>query len=883
MAALRDFLSLRRNAPVFTHTGLGGGMMGSYYIMQEDMGQFLDLYKAALKADLDLYLTEVHRNVSPIFLDFDFKQTTPDRLYTKEHIARIYELIWIEASKYVEIEEDELICYVLEKPAPRSDSKGYKDGFHLEFPDIVTCPEVQHLIRENILKSGALAELFEGVGFTNSPEQIYDERVIDKNNILMYGSKKDGEKTRWAVSYTLDGFHGGEKETDEEPEELVERLSIRNKFKEKEILEEGMDEVTAYREKIAEKAKQVASRVSLQGEGSASDGREMSFETLMALLSNTDARHADSYPEYAPNAWSVMRCCLANKFTTRQMYEAVHAFSKRSDNYDEHKVDEFIAKGIPESDNPRTIKTLVASLREDSPEVYQDLFGEANAGLKELVEAILKEGISHQKVALVMRQIDPNFMFTGNDRLYHRNDAGIYKPMNPETQTEQLLLIASKYVKEAIKTGYGAKIRMGEKPGKGMGKNYKKAVESLENRSFKKACVEEFKTLMLDTEAEEKFNTIQHVIACNNGVFDLRERAFRPARADEYFSMTTGFDYEPATFEAIDELIDSLYPSPETAKHVKKLLGRTLEGGNADQLAYFFHGAGSNGKSVINTLIKAGLGDWAVQMKLSYFTAVDKDAEGASPFLISLRNVRVAIVNETAQDINFQATKFRAMTGNDELVGRQLYGKVIVRFKPFLKLFFFTNFLPNYTEAGYSILRRQRVIRHPFTFKDEADLDAKNPNIKLKVKGLDTILEQSANSIFNLFLHYYYVAQEEGMEMPPDVKAATEDYKKDLDAAAAFIGDMTTEVTDSYIEFAELYTQFLRYMELTQTEFSKSRFSKELANQGLVVKTNTVDRRNAKFLVGHKWKQENKRQPNQKTSTFRSGQFEEDGEDQDDL
>jgi hypothetical protein len=73
-----------------------------------------------------LDLAEAHTNISPIFLDFDFKQTTPGRLYTKEHIARIYELIWIEASKYVEVEEDELICYVLEKPAPRQAAKAIR-------------------------------------------------------------------------------------------------------------------------------------------------------------------------------------------------------------------------------------------------------------------------------------------------------------------------------------------------------------------------------------------------------------------------------------------------------------------------------------------------------------------------------------------------------------------------------------------------------------------------------------------------------------------------------------------------------------------------------------------------------------------------------------
>jgi putative DNA primase/helicase len=478
----------------------------------------------------------------------------------------------------------------------------------------------------------------------------------------------------------------------------------------------------------------------------------------------------------------------------------------------------------------------------------------------------------------VMRQLDSAYMYTGNDRLYHRYDAGIYKKMDPESMNDQLLTMVNKYVKEAVKTACWGIARKGGDEVKAISKIYRSAVMQLESRNFTKSCVEAFKTLMLDYAAEEKFNTIRYMIACDNGVFDLSERVFRAARADKYFSMTTGFDYEPATFEPIDGLVDSLYPRKDTAHCVKKLLGKTLEAGNPEQLAYFFHGAGSNGKSFVNSLNKAGLGDWAVQMKLCYFTGVDKDAEGASPYVLSLRNVRVAIVNETAQDIKFQATKFRAITGNDPLIGWQLYGKVITQFTPALKPFIFTNDLPTFTEAGYSIVQRNRVIRHPFTFADEADLKSDNPNMKLKIEGLDKILGQSGNSIFNMFLHYYYVAKEEGMTLPADIKAATDDYKKDLDAVAAFVGERTTQLKDSYIEFAELYEQFLRYMELTQQEFSKIRFSKELGNQGISVKTQTVDRRNAKYVLHYAWKVET-RQPEQKVSHFK---YENDDDDESD-
>jgi hypothetical protein len=196
LSALQEFLNARRNPGTYTHTGCGGYMKGSFYVMQEHMEKFLQLYKAALNAGKDLYLTEAHRQDSPIFLDFDFKQSTPDRIYTKEHIEQIYELLWTEIFKYVEAEEEDLICYVLEKPAPREDGKGFKDGFHLMFPDIVTCTDVQHIIRENILKSEALSELFADAGFTNNVEDMYDAAVISRNPILMYGSKKENEKTK---------------------------------------------------------------------------------------------------------------------------------------------------------------------------------------------------------------------------------------------------------------------------------------------------------------------------------------------------------------------------------------------------------------------------------------------------------------------------------------------------------------------------------------------------------------------------------------------------------------------------------------------------------------------------------------------------------------
>jgi hypothetical protein len=67
-------------------------------------------------------------------------------------------------------------------------------------------------------------------------------------------------------------------------------------------------------------------------------------------------------------------------------------------------------------------------------------------------------------------------------------------------------------------------------------------------------------------------------------------------------------------------------------------------------------------------------------------------------------------------------------------------------------------------------------------------------------------------------------------------------------------------------------------MEVTPKDFSKIRFSKEIINQGIKVKTATVDKQNAKFVVGYRWKIEEAR-----TGESKISQYKEENEEKDNL
>jgi hypothetical protein len=255
---------------------------------------------------------------------------------------------------------------------------------------------------------------------------------------------------------------------------------------------------------------------------------EMTYETLMTLDTKSNPKYADDYSEWWPNVCAIMKCCSANGFNLQQECDVIHAFSNISKNYNKQEVDKWIRKGISadECKNPRTIATLQSGPREDNPELYEDLFGENNADMKVIIKSILQEGITNQKVALAIRQFDSAYIYTGNDRLYHRNEFGIYDKMSVETQNDELINIISKYIKEAVKCHYMTKISKGEEISKSMRMNYKGAIRDMETQNFKLSCVKSFKSLMLDKKAEDKYNVILHLIACNNGVYDRKERTF---------------------------------------------------------------------------------------------------------------------------------------------------------------------------------------------------------------------------------------------------------------------------------------------------------------------------------------------------------------------
>ena len=104
-----------------------------------------------------------------------------------------------------------------------------------------------------------------------------------------------------------------------------------------------------------------------------------------------------------------------------------------------------------------------------------------------------------------------------------------------------------------------------------------------------------------------EFDNIPHLIAFDNGVFNLQTKQFEPKNKNYYMTMTTGYDYneeeDEESIKTITELFDKVFPIEDERKLYGCLMMRSFFGKKIDKFM-IANGGGGNGKSVIHYLNK---------------------------------------------------------------------------------------------------------------------------------------------------------------------------------------------------------------------------------------------------------------------------------------
>ncbi|MCK9569663.1 phage/plasmid primase, P4 family [Candidatus Pacearchaeota archaeon] len=250
----------------------------------------------------------------------------------------------------------------------------------------------------------------------------------------------------------------------------------------------------------------------------------------------------------------------------------------------------------------------------------------------------------------------------------------------------------------------------------------------------------------------------------------------------------------------------------ELIEYVQRAIGYSLTGSIAEQVFFFCHGSGANGKSTLITVLRNLMGSYAKQAEFSTFLL--QRAEKVRNDLAALAGARMIAAVEAEEGSKLSMQVIKSWTGGDLITARFLFGENFT-FKPIGKLWLVANNKPVISERNHAAWRRVQLIPFNVTISESE-----------KDKDLDIKLLAELPGILNWALEGLREYMKKGLSAPSAVKIATEEYREENDSMRSFLSECCEIQKHAVCRNADLYGAYYvfcgmsEFKPLTQTKFS---------------------------------------------------------------
>jgi putative DNA primase/helicase len=213
--------------------------------------------------------------------------------------------------------------------------------------------------------------------------------------------------------------------------------------------------------------------------------------------------------------------------------------------------------------------------------------------------------------------------------------------------------------------------------------------------------------------AGDEWDTKPWLLACSNGVVDLRNFTISPGDPDDNISRTTGVDFSPkATAPIFEKFLGEVASGDQDVVAFLLLwFGASLFGWTAEQRFLLMTGIGRNGKGALKHAILKAVGDYGAQFDANMymrtkFGAARSDLARAD--LLQLKGKRITFFSEPEGN-RFNEEMLKAHTGGDTISARALYSNNMQRWLPTHSITFLVNDAPEVEDVGPSMAARVMV------------------------------------------------------------------------------------------------------------------------------------------------------------------------------
>jgi len=331
-----------------------------------------------------------------------------------------------------------------------------------------------------------------------------------------------------------------------------------------------------------------------------------------------------------------------------------------------------------------------------------------------------------------------------------------------------------------------------------------------------------------------------------NGTLDLSTGTLALARPEDFITKHTpiAFDAE-ARCPRWDAFLDRVVPDAAVRGFLQRAAGYSLTGSTKEQVLFFLHGSGANGKSTFLEILRALGGDLSQQA--DFATLLERrDVGGPRSDLARLMGARIVTASEAAESRRLDETLVKSLTGGDTVSARRLYAEAI-EFRPQLKLWMSSNDKPHIRGTDEGIWRRVRLVPFTVYIPPEERNDDLEEELRAELPG---ILAWAVRGCLDW--------QRDGLGEPDAVHEATQNYRDEEDAIGQFIAERCTRDTDvkpppvkpSETPAKPLYLAYVAWCtENGSRAVTATKFGRELSLKGYDVKQETTGKR-AKLRCG---------------------------------
>lgn len=324
-----------------------------------------------------------------------------------------------------------------------------------------------------------------------------------------------------------------------------------------------------------------------------------------------------------------------------------------------------------------------------------------------------------------------------------------------------------------------------------------------------------------------EFDRNPYLINCINGTYDLKDFTFREHRWDDFITMRTNFSHtvnREVKCERWEQFIDEVTEGDaDKASYLQRALGYSLLGIANEECMFILHGKTTrNGKSTLLNTIETMLGDYSKVAPVGMICrdGKNKDAEAASPTLVSLKGKRFVTMAESNEYGKLDEEKIKQITGGEEISARGLY-QAAITFTPQFTIWLSCNDLPAVTDKSIFASERIRVVEFNRHFS-QAEQD----------KNLKTLFEtqEARSGIFMWLIRGYKNYLRYGLYMSKSMRDVIRQYEKENDLVGLFLDEKCERCKpERFMLTTELYRAYKTWARLRGTHvYGLAKFTSEL-------------------------------------------------------